>query len=146
MLGEAIWSLKCDNWSAEVAEKGNFRGFFNISQKGLVGSCSYLLQMFSRPIPIIWCAQIGCIISLRVTLKNRTVCDCLRSFLRLIDCYALLPPRRRAALREVMSLFLRGDTFLSGYFRLAQCTMPISGDLCTVRTAYNALGWRVAIL
>ena len=42
--------------------------------------------------------------------------------------------------REVMSL-LRGDTFLSGYFRLAQCTMPISGDLCTVKPAYNALGY-----
>ena len=30
--------------------------------------------MFSRPFPIIWRARIGCIISLRVTSKNRTVC------------------------------------------------------------------------
>ena len=74
MLVKAIWSLKCQNRSAEVAQNGNFRGFFNFSQKWSVGSCSYSLQMFSRPIPIIWRARIGCIISVRVTSKNRTVC------------------------------------------------------------------------
>ena len=77
MLGEAIWSLKCQNWSAERAKKCNFRGFLNFCQKGLAGSCSYSLQMLSWPFPIIWHARIGCTISLRVTSKNRTVCGIL---------------------------------------------------------------------
>ena len=33
MLGEAIWSLKRQNWSTEMAKKCNFRGFFELFSK-----------------------------------------------------------------------------------------------------------------
>ena len=60
--------------SAEVAKKGNFRGFLDFSQKGLAGICSDSLQMLSRPFPFVPRARIGCPISMRVTLKIRAVC------------------------------------------------------------------------
>ena len=74
MPGEAIWSLKRQNWSAERAKKCNFRGFLDFSQKRLIGICSVSLQMLSWPFPIIPRARIWWLISMRVTLKNRTVC------------------------------------------------------------------------
>ena len=60
--------------SAEVAKKGNFRGFLDFSRKGLAGICSDSLQMLSRPFPFVPRARIGCPISMRVTLKICAVC------------------------------------------------------------------------
>ena len=45
----------------------------NFSPKGLVGSCSFPLQMWSRPIPSILRARNWCPISSRLTLDNSTV-------------------------------------------------------------------------
>ena len=74
MLGEAIWSLKCQNRSAEVAKKGYFCSFLDFSREAKVGSPSDCTQMYLFLCPIHWRDQIGCIISSRVSPKKNAQC------------------------------------------------------------------------
>ena len=74
MLGEAIWSLKCQYRSAEVAKKGNFSSFLDFSQKTNERICSNCTQMFVFPCPIYWRDRIGCLISPGVSPKKNSQC------------------------------------------------------------------------
>ena len=74
MLGEAIWSLKCQYRSAEVAKKGNFSSFLDFSQKTICRICSKCTQIYVFPCPIYWRDRIGCPILLRVSPKKNTQC------------------------------------------------------------------------
>ena len=71
MLGEATFSLKCQNWSAEVAKKGNFSSFLDFSQKTNERICSNCTQMFVFPCPIHWRDRFGRTISTRVGPKKK---------------------------------------------------------------------------
>ena len=78
MLGEAIWSLKCQYRSAEVFKKGNFSSFLDFSQKTNERICSNFTQMFVFPCPIHWRDRFGRTILTRVGPKKNAQCDRLK--------------------------------------------------------------------
>ena len=75
MPGEALWSLKCQNWSSEVAKKGYFSRFLDFSQKTNERICSNFTQMFVFPCPIHWRDRFGRTISTKVGPKRNAQCD-----------------------------------------------------------------------
>ena len=81
MLEEAIWSVKCQNWSGKVAKKGYFSSFLDFSQRSIGRICSKCPQMYVFPCTIYWSDRIGCLISSRVSPKKNPQCECLLSFM-----------------------------------------------------------------